>query len=545
MSHHNRNSSIETFDTDPRQSFPLAEQEDWETAAEKLLKKPVEEAGLTITTAEGIQLEPIYHPGKKTTTVVPVAGADWLIAQVLPESDSTSLNRALKHDLLRGQSCINLALDPVTRWRGDPDADAICPVTGGVRLDNGKDWKQLLSGIDIKTPLYLQAYTAGLPLISFLLEHAAEKGADFTRLQGAVENDPLGELAISGTLPCTLDQSLNEMATVTTWAIKNAPGMRTIAVHSEMYHNAGGSAVTDLAYALATGVEYLRQMGKRGLQPMSTAPHILFSFAVGPNFFMEIAKLRAARLLWQQILQSCKCDTSAASPHLRAVTAEWNLTATEQHVNILRLTTSSLAAILGGCDSLQTGFFNVAGNDDSGILARRLARNTQLVLREEVNLGRVQDPAAGSYLIEQLTTDLCAKSWQLFQEIEKRGGMTAALLDRFPQQKLRQLAEQKKDEIARGEYHLVGTTKHVNDAEERPPKKISQPDSFQKKKPLVTEPIALPRPEEDHLDFCRQAVRDGASLSQLADALQVQGDRPVVEPLQPFREILAELEAGQ
>jgi methylmalonyl-CoA mutase len=536
---------LSKLDTDPRHGFPLAEQEDWEAAARKLLRKPIAEAGLSTATSEGIQLEPIYHPGSIRPVVVPVVGADWLIAQALPQSDPGSLNQALKHDLLNGQSCINLALDPVTRWRGKLENEAACHGTGGVRLKSADDWGQLLQGIDLTTPLYLQAYTAGLPLTSFLLEHAVTNEIDFARLQGAIENDPLGELAISGTLPCSLEQSSDEIAIITGWAIENASAMRTIAVHTEMYHNAGGSAVTDLAYALATGVEQLRQLQERGLQPVTTAPHFLFSFAVGPDFFMEIAKLRAARLLWQQVLQSCGCDTNEAVPHLRAVTAEWNLTATEQHVNILRLTTSSLAAVLGGCDSLQTGFFDIANGDESGELARRLARNTQLVLQEEVNLGRVQDPAAGSYLVEQLTGELCEKSWHLFQEIEKRGGMTAVLLDGFPQQELQKLAEQKREKIARGDYHLVGTTIHINGVEEQSQVKSVQPDSAQKRKPILAEPITPRRTDEDSLDFCRRAVRAGASLSQLDDALHVNGDKPLIEPLRPFREILSELEVKQ
>jgi len=533
------------LDTDPRQSFSPARQEEWEAAAHKLLRKPVGEADLTTATAEGIQLEPIYHPGTDRATVVPVGATEWLIAQALPQGDPASLNQALAHDLMRGQSCINLTLDPVTRWRGKPGPEASSHGVRGVRLEDSKDWQQLLAGIDLTTPLYLQAYTSGLPLTSFLLEHAAASGTDFTRLQGAIENDPLGELAVSGSLPCTLEQSRDEMASLTTWAIENAPSIRTIAIHTEMYHNAGGSAVTDLAYALATGVEYLRQLEERDLQPIATAPRFLFSFAVGPDFFMEIAKLRAARLLWQQVLQSCGCETTETAPHLRAVTAEWNLTTTDQHVNILRLTTSSLAAILGGCDSLQTGYFDIAGGSIPGELARRLARNTQLILREEVNLGRVQDPAAGSYLVEQLTGELCKKSWHIFQEIEKRGGMTAALLDGFPQQKLRQLATQKKAKIARGDYHLVGTTIHANGAEEPSLKTGTQPDSTLRKDTIRTEPITPLRPEEESVDFCRSAIRAGASLSQLADVLQAEGDIPVVEPLRPFRELLCEPEVGQ
>ncbi len=527
-----------TNEQDPRRLFEPGGAEQWRQAAEQLLRKPLAEVDLTTPTPEGITLRPIYHPGETEPLplgppAVETDGDPWLVAQALPAEDPVELNRMLKHDLARGQNCLNLQLDPVTRWRGEMPPAAVRSGSG-VRLPQMRDWLSLLDGIDLTaTPLFIQAYSAGLPLTAFLLEACRERGIDYGRLQGAVECDPLGELARSGSLPLSLEQAWAEMTALEQWAATTVPGLLTIGVHTEMYHNAGGTAVTDLAFALATGIEYLRRLEERGLPVAQTAPRLLFSFGSGPHFYMEIAKLRAARLLWRQVVTGCGCDTDAAVMHLRAVTASWNLTVTDRHVNILRNTTAALAAVLGGCDSLQTGYYDT-GQPQLALLDRRLARNLQLVLRHEAGLERVQDPAAGSYLIESLTHDLAEKAWSLFQEIERSGGMTAALQAGYPQSELDRLAAQRRRDIATGRYRLVGTSMHALAGEELTAAP-TEPEPAETAPPRSDESAVPPwDAAEDELAYCRQAVTAGATLTELCRALLQPGQNPAVTPVAAF-----------
>ncbi|MBL7033492.1 MAG: hypothetical protein ISR91_05040 [Candidatus Delongbacteria bacterium] len=512
--------------SDPRSCFPPADAATWQAAAERLLQKPLAEAGLTTDTAEEILLQPIYHPDSSRPLAVPAAGTGCLIAQALPISDVSLLHDALLHDLQQGQNCINLVFDQQTRRRGEPGQ----LLTGGAHLETLADWQQLLEGIDFTcTPFYLQAYSAGLPLAAFLLEQVNTGGNATVKLRGAIETDPLGELALTGSLPLSLEQSWDELAALTSWTTANAPQIKSVAVHTEFYHNAGGSAVTDLAFTMATAVEYLRRLEERGLPPSVSAPSFLFSLAVGPHFFMEIAKLRALRVLWHQLLSHCGCVEAAAGLHLRAVTSEWNLTVTAKQVNLLRTTTAAVSALLGGCDSLQVGYFDKPAAE-TGALARRLARNTQLVLLEEAGLGKVEDPAAGSYLVEQLTAELASLAWKRFQKIENQGGMAAALLAGDPQRELRKLAGRSEEAIAHNRYRLVGTSVHAIPHDVLPPTEAEKAPVQRREASATLQPLTRNSTEES-FTYARRAVVKGATLSQLAICLDAGGKIPSTDPL--------------
>lgn len=286
---------------------------------------------------------------------------------------------------------------------------------------------------------------------------------DLNQIHGAVDYDPLSRLL------CTGDFAQNEEETFATakQLIEKAdhlPHFRVIAVHGSLIHNAGGTIVQELAYALAAGNEYLARITGLGLSVTRIAPRIRFNFSTGSNYFMEIAKYRAARMLWARIVQEYGGDDTSAKMNIRALTSQWNKTLYDPHVNMLRTTTEAMSAILGGIDSLTISPYDTvyAGNSDMG---ERVARNQQLLIKEESYFDKVADPAAGSYYIESLTDALAASAWKVFQEIESKGGFLAMIKAGVIQEEIRASAQKKDMDIATRRKILIGTNQYPNSLE--------------------------------------------------------------------------------
>jgi methylmalonyl-CoA mutase len=236
-------------------------------------------------------------------------------------------------------------------------------------------------------------------------------------------------------------------------------------VSSVGYLEGGGSAVEELAFGMATGVAYLRAMQARGIAVETAVRHLRFQFAIGSQFFMEIAKLRAARLLWSQIVAAFGGDTGAQKMWIDGRTAHNNKATYDPSINILRGTSETLAAVLGGVDTLHVAPFDEPIRPPHDF-ARRIARNTQIILQEESHLTRLIDPAGGAYAVEYLTDQLGRRAWTLFQEVEAMGGMAAALQAGFPQARINTLEEQLQAKIESGEMILVGVNRYTNEEEE-------------------------------------------------------------------------------
>lgn len=278
--------------------------------------------------------------------------------------------------------------------------------------------------------------------------------------------DPLGQLARDGRLPRDLDGIHDVMAQLTAWAQANAPQLQTITVQGNPYHNGGASATQELAFALATAVEYLRAMQARGLSVDDAAPRFRFALSIGSNFFMEIARLRAARLLWAKIVQAFGGNAESQKMRIHARTSAWNQTVYDPHVNLLRGTTEAFSAVVGGCDSLHISPFDelVRVPDD---FSRRVARNTHTVLSEETHITHTVDPAGGSWYVETLTDAVARQTWAIFQEVEKQGGMTKTLLAGWPQSQIADTAAKRAANIAKRKDIFVGTNMYPNMKETR------------------------------------------------------------------------------
>lgn len=460
--------------------FPHPAPDEWRQLVEKDLKGVPFEKKLVTKTYEGIDIQPLYTADQVAdlpfTESLPgfppyvrggaAAGYQaraWEICQELPYPTPAEWNQAALHDLERGQTALNLALDQATQQGLDPDqAPAEAVGRSGLSLATLADLAEALADIDLeKTPLLIQAGTAGLPVAALLAALARQRAIPTATLRGCVAFDPLGALVQAGSLPLPLERAYAEMALLTAWAKEHAPDLQTIAVAGHPYHDGGGSAVQELAFTLAAAVEYLRGLQAHNLDINHIAPRIRFSLSVGANFFIEVAKLRAARLLWAQVIAAFGGDAAAQRLTIHVRSSRWNVTALDPYVNMLRGTIAAFAGIAGSCDSLHISPFDEAIHPPDEF-SRRIARNTQLILDAEAHLGKVGDPAGGAWYVEALTDALARKAWALFQDVERQGGMAQALQAGFPQQQVAQTAEQRRAALATRKDVLVGVNMYPN-----------------------------------------------------------------------------------
>jgi methylmalonyl-CoA mutase len=460
--------------------FPASSYEAWREAAEALLKGAPFERRLLTRTPEGITLQPIYHgedvegvahvegvPGRppyvRGTGAGGYARQPWRVTQELPHATADAFNEAVRADLERGQTAVALPLDRATRLGLDPDAaDPEEVGAGGVSVATLDELARALDGIDLgAVPLRVTAGAAGLPVLGFLVALARRRGTDPARLRGILAADPLGELARRGTLPGSLEDAWNQVGAALRWASEHAPHLRVAEVDGAPYADGGSSAVEELAFVVASGVEYLRAMRDRDLDVDRAARRLGLSFRVGSSYFMEVAKLRAARLLWARVVKAFGGDAESQKVEIHARTAFWNKTVLDPWVNLLRTTTEAFAAVVGGTDSLHVGFFDGAVRAPDGF-SRRMARNIQLILREECHLARVADPGGGSWFVESLTDELARESWSLFQEVEAEGGMAAALAAGLPQERVAATARTRRERLATRRDVLVGINRYAN-----------------------------------------------------------------------------------
>ncbi len=471
--------------------FPASSAEEWREAADKLLKgKPFDKV-MKRQTPEGICLEPIFRKEvlEKLSAAETIPGFDgylrgtkaagykaepWEISQELPYGLPREFNSAARADLMRGQNSLNVLLDIATLKSFDPDAAKPYEVAAcGLSLACIKDIEEAFDQIVPEAiSFHIRTGCAGLTVGSLFFAWLKKQGADLKKVKGSLGMDPIAVKAAAGQLPAKMEELLTEQAILANYCAKEAPGIRAVGVSSLPYHQAGGSAVQELGICLATGAAYLSEMMERGLKVDDAAQQIRFSFTIGPNFFMEIAKLRAARVLWAQIVKAFGGSYESQKIVMHARTGLYNKTQKDPYVNMLRTTTEALSGAIAGVDSMCVGNFDeVTRVPDT--FSRRISRNTQVILQEECELTSVADPAGGSWAVEWLTNEVSEKSWKFFQEIEAAGGMAAALNSGLIAEKLKTTAELNEKNLGARRSSLVGTNVYPNleekDLEERVP----------------------------------------------------------------------------
>lgn len=493
--------------------FPPVSYENWKALVEAELKGAPFDKKMFTSTYEGITLKPIYRAedGAKVAHAASLPGfapfvrgtraggyvsQPWAVSQEIVASSPEEFNKAARHGLERGLTALNIVLDKAGRNGADPDWPGASEHVGvaGLSIATLSDLDRALAGVDLESvPLFIRSGASGLPVGALLVALAKKRGMNLAKLRGCVEISPLGILAHEGTLPQSLEAAYREMAAFTAWAAVNAPQLQTVCVHTRAWHEAGGNAVQELAFGLAAALEYLRELNARGVDVETAAPRMRFAFTVGSQFFMEIAKLRAARLLWARLVAALGGSEAAQRASLHVRTSLFNKTVYDPYVNMLRTTVESFASVLGGCDSLQVGAFDevVRTPDD---FSQRIARNQQLLLREECHLTKVIDPAGGSWFVETLTDDLARRAWALFQEIEKLGGMAKAMRAGWPQAEVAKVAAEKLKNVARRRDSVIGTNVYANVTEKPLDVPVRDMKPFQK---LRAEQVAAARTAAD------------------------------------------------
>jgi methylmalonyl-CoA mutase len=457
--------------------------DEWKEAAVALLKGAPFEKKLITTTHEGFDLHPIYnysdidalphlkdlpgtgsrvrhnHPSGYTTD-------PWLVSQELPYSTPKKFNDVARQEVDKGTTELNILLDVAAQKGNDPDTAHAGDVGAcGLSLASLQDLDIALQGIDLeKISLYFRSGVSGLPVAALLLGLIEQRGLNSKKVRGCIESDPLGTLAWSGELPISLERAWKELALLTGAAHKQMPQVQTIAIQGLPYADGGGSMSQQLGYVLASAVETARRLEEHFINLPVFCRHLRFSFSLSGQFFIDLATLRAARLLWTRVVEALGGKAEEAKFHCHARTGLWNKTVLDPYVNMLRTTSEAFSAVLGGCDSLHVGPFDeiIRLPDD---FSRRIARNTHIILREECELARVIDPAGGSWAVEKLTDDIASQAWAHFQEIEKAGGMSEALCAGLPQSRVKKVAEDKRKFLSQRRSILVGTNQYPNSTE--------------------------------------------------------------------------------
>ena len=472
-------------DLDLGRDFPPTSYQQWREAAEAGLKGASFEKKLVTKTYENIELQPVYtkedlkglsHLGNMPGFSPYVRGtkndgyltSGWDICQELPYGTPALFNKALKQDLQRGQTAVNLIFDPASRRGLDADIAPTLDVgRNGTSISTLEDLKVALDGVDLKhCPVNISAGAVSLNALMMLTALAQEQDVDFSELKGAVEADPYTALVTDGSLKLSLDSIFMQMAQANKWVAKNAPSVKTTGCSGLPYHNAGASAAQELGLVLATAVEYLDRLLGHGLAIDEAASSIRFTFGIGPFYFMEVAKLRAARLCWSKIVESYGGSEESRKMTVHGRTSTFNQTVYDPYVNMLRTTTEAFSAVVGGVDSLHTNPFDESIRE-ADAFSRRIARNTQIILSAETHLDNLIDPAGGSYFIENLTDGVANEAWNLMQTIEEKGGMLKALQEGFPQAEIAAVAEKRKKDVARRKNVMVGINMYANPKEQR------------------------------------------------------------------------------
>ena len=467
--------------------FAPSDLEAWKEAAVAALKGAPFEKSMFTSTYEGITLSPLYtHADTRDLEAprafpgaYPLRGASasgnlrrpWEVAQFCDETLPEEAHKAVVHELDRGASTVALVLD--RRTLEGLDADAEGPDAAGVSVSSLEDLEALLGDLPGRHPLYIHAGASALPFLALLDVLAAKRKVPFGELRGCVGADPLAALLERGALPVSLDALFDEMAQTFAWARDRGAPLRTVLIRGSVLHDGGASAVQEVACAMTAAIETLRSLQDRGIDVEEFSRRIRFEFSLGSNFFMEVAKLRAARCVWAQIASSFGGSGEAQRTEIFGRTSRFTKTVYDPYVNMLRNTTEAFSGVVGGVDGLTVGCFDEALRPGSEF-SRRVARNAQVLLQKEFNLLQPADPAGGAWYVEKLTDELTRKIWEELQKVEAQGGFLKSVREGAVQKDVRAVLQQRFKRLAQRADRAVGTNMYPNPTEPLP--EFAEPD---------------------------------------------------------------------
>ncbi|WP_334142055.1 methylmalonyl-CoA mutase [Rhabdothermincola sp.] len=470
----------ERTEATPDQTRPSLD--DWEALAAKELKA-ADTRSLRWHTPEGLEVKPLYTaadlegidfvdslpgfaPFVRGVRATMYANRPWTIRQYAGFSTAEESNAFYRRNLAAGQMGLSVAFDLATHRGYDSDHPRVVGDVGkaGVAIDSVEDMKILFDGIPLdRMSVSMTMNGAVIPVLAMFIVAGEEQGVDQAQLSGTIQNDILKEFMVRNTYIYPPEPSMRIVADIIEYTARNMPRFNSISISGYHMQEAGATADQELAFTIADGLEYVRAALGKGLDVDEFAPRLSFFFAIGMNFFMEIAKLRAARLLWhrvmsrfdpknpQSLMLRTHCQTSGVS-----------LTEQDPYNNVVRTAFEALAAVIGGTQSLHTNSFDEALGLPTDFSAR-IARNTQLILAEETGITHVVDPLGGSYYVEALTSALAERAWSLIEEVEELGGMTKAVASGMPKLRIEESAARRQARVDRGEDVIVGVNKYVPD----------------------------------------------------------------------------------
>ncbi|RVH38473.1 methylmalonyl-CoA mutase [Sinorhizobium meliloti] len=451
---------------------------DWEALAEKELRGSPE--SLVWHTPEGIDVKPLYtsddmsgighlnslpgfEPFVRGPRATMYAGRPWTVRQYAGFSTAEASNAFYRRNLAAGQQGVSVAFDLATHRGYDSDHPRVQGDVGkaGVAIDSVEDMKILFDGIPLdRISVSMTMNGAVIPILASFIVAGEEQGVSRDKLSGTIQNDILKEFMVRNTYIYPPEPSMRIVADIIEYTAKEMPKFNSISISGYHMQEAGATLVQELAFTLADGREYVRAALAKGLNVDDFAGRLSFFFAIGMNFFMEAAKLRAARLLWTRIMQEFKPE-KASSLMLRThcQTSGVSLQEQDPYNNIVRTAFEAMSAVLGGTQSLHTNSFDEAMALPTDFSAR-IARNTQLILQNETGVTKVVDPLAGSYYVESLTNELAEKAWALIEEVEALGGMTKAVNAGLPKRLIEEAATRRQAAVDRAEEVIVGVNKY-------------------------------------------------------------------------------------
>jgi methylmalonyl-CoA mutase len=505
--------------------FPSPSLQDWQELANKEGRGRASE-DLIWNTPEGIPVKPLYTqadlagiehlnglPGFPPFAGGPratmYAGRAWTVRQYAGFSTAEESNAFYRRNLAAGQTGLSVAFDLATHRGYDSDHPRVVGDVGkaGVAIDTVEDMKILFDGIPLdRMSVSMTMNGAVLPIMAMYIVTAEEQGVTPEQLNGTLQNDILKEFMVRNTYIYPPAPSMRIVADIISYSAHNMPRYNSISISGYHMLEAGATSVQELGFTIADGIEYVRAALSSGLKVDQFAPRLSFFFGIGMNLFMEVAKLRAARILWAELMRDLFDPKDRKSLMLRThcQTSGVSLTSKDPYNNVIRTTVEALAAALGGTQSLHTNSFDEALGLPTPFSAQ-IARNTQLVLQEETGITKVVDPLAGSYYVESLTASLVAEARKLIDEVEALGGMTKAVESGMPKLRIEQAAALRQARIDRGEDVIVGVNKY-------------QPEDDPEVEVLNIDNTAVREGQIKSLETIRK-TRDNAACQATLDAL--------------------------
>ena len=445
---------------------------DWEA----LVAKEVKGKSLDWLTPEGLRVKPLYTAEDSTDPGLPgfapftrgvrasmYAGRPWTIRQYAGFSTAEESNAFYRRNLAAGQKGLSVAFDLATHRGYDSDHPRVVGDVGkaGVAIDSVEDMKILFAGIPLdQMSVSMTMNGAVIPILAFFIVAGEEQGVATAQLDGTIQNDILKEFMVRNTYIYPPEPSMRIVSDIIAYTSANMPKFNSISISGYHMHEAGATAVQELAFTIADGKEYVQRAIASGLDIDAFAGRLSFFFGIGMNFFMEVAKLRAARTLWSRVMNELGAkDERSKMLRTHCQTSGVSLQESDPYNNVIRTTVEAMAAVLGGTQSLHTNALDEAIALPTEFSAR-IARNTQIVLAEETGITRVVDPLGGSYYVEALTSELVDQAWKIIGEVDDLGGMTKAVASGMPKRLIEEAAAARQARVDKGEDVIVGVNKY-------------------------------------------------------------------------------------